>query len=237
MSAKSNILGFEIDSVDWAEIEEFARAALGQDQPKHIVTINGEIILRALKNPDLAVAIKAADLVIPDSTNVFWVAEWKGSSLKMITPGSDLVWHLCRLAAELKKSVYLLGAKEGIAAKAGKVLQKNIPGLKIAGTSSADPNQSYTFKGIRESGADIVLVNYGAPAQELWIAKNKRETGAKILVGVGGTFDMIAGVLPRAPIWLRTLHLEWLWRMILQPSRIKRIWNAVVVFPVKAILG
>lgn len=237
MPPKANILGFSIDSVNWADIEVICRAALNQDQPKHIVTINGEIILQALRDPDLATAIKDANLVIPDSTNVFWLAKWKGSPLKAITPGSDLVWHLCRLGAVMNKSVYLLGAKEGIAATAAEVLQKNIPNLKIAGTSSDDPNTPYGFKPILESGADIVLVNYGAPAQELWIAKNKQDTGAKILVGVGGTFDMIAGTLPRAPKLMRTLHLEWLWRLILQPSRIKRIWNAVVVFPLKALVN
>lgn len=237
MPSKVNILGFGIDSVNWADIEQLARDALNQSQPKHIVTINGEIILQALKNPDLAAAIKAADLVIPDSTNVVWVARWKGTPLKMITPGSDLVWHLCRIAASSGKSVFLLGAKEGIAAKAAEILLKSIPKLKIAGTSSKDPSDPNVVYDIRESEADIVLVNYGAPAQELWIAKYKQETGAKILVGVGGTFDMIAGVLPRAPKLLRALHLEWLWRLILQPSRIKRIWNAVVVFPLKAIFG
>ena len=137
----------------------------------------------------------------------------------------------------IRESVYLLGAKEGIAATAANLLQKSIPNLKIAGTSSKDPNDPNVIYDIRESGADIVLVAYGPPKQEIWIAKNKEKTGAKILVGVGGTFDMIAGVLPRAPKLMRALHLEWLWRLILQPSRIGRIWSAVVVFPLKAIFG
>lgn len=237
MPSKSNILGFEVDSVDWNDIQSFARTALDQNQPKHIVTINGEIILQALKNPALSAAIKAAHLVIPDSTNVFWVSRWKGAPLKMITPGSDLVWHLCRLAAEINKSVFLLGAKEGIAQKAATVLQQQIPGLVIAGTSSANPDNQEILEEITNSRADIVLIAYGPPAQEIWINQNMNKLGAKILVGIGGTFDMIAGVLPRAPKAMRALHLEWLWRLILQPSRIGRIWNAVVVFPFKALVN
>ncbi len=229
------ILGFRVDSVTWPEIENFCRTSLSQTTPKHIVTINGEMILQALENPNLASAIHHADLVIPDSTNVFWVADWQNQPLSAITPGSDLIRRLSRLAAELGKSIYLLGAQEGIAAKAAEVLQKSVPNLKVAGTSSADPTDTDVVSEIKKSGADIVFVGYGAPAQEIWIAKYRSEIGAKIFVGLGGTFDMVAGVLPRAPRVFRSLHLEWLWRLILQPKRIKRIWRAVVVFPLRAI--
>lgn len=88
-----------------------------------------------------------------------------------------------------------------------------------------------------EAEADIVLVAYGAPKQEIWIAENKDALGAKLLVGVGGTFDMLSGRLKRAPGWVQSLNLEWLWRFLQQPSRIGRIWRAVVVFPLKVLMS
>lgn len=231
------ILGCRVDNVSWAEIEEFCADAMLQTAPKHIVTINGEQILQAQKNQSYREALNSADLIIPDSTNVTWVSALRGTPLKGVTPGSDLTVRLAKLASQTGASLFLLGSKEGIAQKASEVLSHMYPGLKIAGTSSADPDNAAVIGEIAKSNAAIVLVAYGAPVHDLWIAKNKTATGAKILVGIGGTFDMLAGRLPRAPKILRSLHLEWLWRLILQPSRIGRIWNAVVVFPLKALLS
>ncbi len=230
------ILGCRINNVNWAEIDAFCRESLTNRGPKHIVTLNGEQILAAGKNPEYKVALNSADLIIPDSTNVVWVSWLLGRSLKTVTPGSDLTLRLAKLAAETDHSIFLLGSKEGIAAQAAAVLQKNYPQLKVTGTSSADPDEQNVIGEINKSGASIVLVAYGAPTHDLWIQKHKEATGAKILVGIGGTFDMLAGRLPRAPKWLRALHLEWFWRLILQPSRFGRIWNALVVFPFKAVL-
>lgn len=233
----TTILGCRIDNVSWSDIEEFCREALQQAVPKHIVTINGEQILQAQKNQSYREALNSADLIIPDSTNVTWVSALRGTPLKGVTPGSDLTVRLAKLASQTGASLFLLGSKEGVAQKAAEVLSRMYPGLKIAGTSSADPDNAGVIGEIAKSNAAIVLVAYGAPAHDLWIAKNKTATGAKILVGIGGTFDMLAGRLPRAPKILRSLHLEWLWRLILQPSRFGRIWNAVVVFPFRALLS
>lgn len=229
-----SILGCRIDVVTWPDIDQFCRTALTGSQARQIVTINGEIILQAEQQPDLKEAINQADLVIADSTNVIWVSQLKGRGLPARTPGSDLVNRLAQLATETGQSIFLLGGRPGIAERAGKNLQTKFPGLKIAGTSYADPNQLEVVQVIKKSGAAIVLVGYGAPKQELWIKQHKVATGAKLLVGVGGTFDMLAGLLPRAPEFLRALHLEWLWRLFLQPSRLGRILRAVVVFPIRA---
>lgn len=231
-----HILGCRIDNVDWSDIDAFCADALNGNEPKHIVTINGEQILSAIKNDAYKNALNSADLIIPDSTNVVWLGRWKGMPIKYVTPGSDLTIRLSKLAAETGQSVFLLGSREGVAAKAGEALQKKFPNISIAGNSAANPDDPTVVGEIAKSEAAIVLVAYGAPAHDLWIQKNKVSTGAKLLVGIGGTFDMLAGVLPRAPKVMRDLHLEWLWRLILQPSRIGRIWNAVVVFPLRAIL-
>ncbi len=230
------LLGCRVDSVTWDQVESFCRQALTGSEPKHIITINGEHILSAQKNEAYRTLINQADLNIPDSTNVAWISHLKGRGLPQVTPGVDLTTRLARIAAETESSVFLLGGRNDVAEEAAKALQKQFPNLKIAGTSNADPNNNQLVEEIRASGAAIVLVAYGAPTHDFWINQNKATTGAKILVGIGGTFDMLAGRLPRAPQFLRTLHLEWLWRLILEPSRFGRIWNAVVVFPFKALL-
>lgn len=228
------ILGCRVDKVTWSDIDAFCAEAIKGSEPKHIVTINGEQILQAQKDTRYREALNSADLIIPDSTNVVWVSRWKGSDIKQAAPGSDLTIRLAELAAGSGASIFLLGSRPGVAAKAGEEMQKLFPKLVIAGTSAADPDNEEVIREIAKSGAAIVLIAYGAPAHDLWIERNKHATGAKILVGIGGTLDMLAGRLPRAPKLLRSLHLEWLWRLILQPSRIGRSWNAVVVFPFKA---
>lgn len=235
--SEARIFGVRIDRLSWKELDQYCQQALLEDSPKHIVTANGEILLKAAEVEQYANTLNSADLVIPESTNVAWILALKGKPVKQITSGADLVSHLARIATENQKSIFLLGGREGIATKAGERLQQINPGLKIAGTSNADPNDPYVLKPIRDSGADIVLVAYGAPKQEEWIAEHKNELVAKILVGIGGTFDMLAGVTPRAPQSFRTLRLEWLWRLILQPRRFGRIWRAVVVFPLTAMLN
>lgn len=237
MTGKTRIFGIGIDRLSWVELDAYCQQALLEDSPKHIVTANGEILLRASADRHYKEVLDSAQLVIPESTNVAWVLTLKGTPVKNITAGADLVDRLAKIAVKNQKSIYLLGAKEGIASKAGERLQEAHPGLVIAGTSSANSDDPYVLKHIRDSGADIVLVAYGAPKQEKWIAEHKPELGVKILVGIGGVFDMLAGLTPRAPKLWRALRLEWLWRLILQPRRFGRIWRAVVVFPIKAMLS
>lgn len=233
--SETSIFGVTLDRLSWPELDEYCHKALLENSPKHIVTANGEILLKAHDSESYREILNSADLVIPESTNVSWVLALKGSPVRNITSGADLVDHLARIAAEGKKSIFLLGGKEGVATKAGEKLRKLNPGLKIAGSSSANPDNLEVLKQIKESNTDIVLVAYGAPKQEEWIARHKNKLSAKILVGIGGTFDMLAGATPRAPKFFRYLHLEWLWRLILQPNRLGRILRALVVFPVKAV--
>lgn len=223
--------------VDWPIITEFCLQALRGSEPKQIVTVNGEIILEADRNPIYKEVINKADMNIPDSTNVYWVSQLKGQLLPMITPGSDLVIRLAELATKNSYSIFLLGGRGDVPEKAASALKKQFSNLKIAGTSNTNPHDQTVLKQIQTSQADILLVAYGAPKQEFWIAEHKSKLPTRILVGVGGTFDMLAGVLPRAPQIFRLLHLEWLWRVIIQPSRLSRVFNAVVVFPLKALFS
>lgn len=233
----AKILGVRLDQANWNEIDRFCTEALESIGAHQIVTLNGEIALLAAKRPDLAAAINQADLVIADSTNMVWAGRRAGLNITQRTPGSDLVWQLAAMAEQHGKSLFLLGGREGIAKAAAQALLRRFPKLIVKGYSSANPATSESISATAEAEADIVLVAYGAPKQEIWIAENKDALGAKLLVGVGGTFDMLAGRLKRAPRWMQALSLEWLWRLVLQPSRIARVWRAVVIFPLKVLVG
>lgn len=236
-TSEAQIFGVKIDRLSWGDLDEYCKQALLEKTPKHIVTANGEILLKALESDSYRNILNSADLTIPESTNVSWVLALKGKPAKSTTSGADLVIHLASIAGEKGKSIFLLGGREEIPFRAGDRLRYLNPDLKIAGSSNANPDDATIVEQIKKTGADIVLVAYGAPKQEEWIAQHKNELGAKILVGIGGTFDMLAGVTPRAPQFFRSVHLEWLWRLLIQPTRIGRIWRAVVIFPIKALFN
>lgn len=149
--------------------------------------------------------------------------------------GVDLMKTICEKAAKENLKIFLLGAAEGVAEKTKLILGKKYPGLKIVGTHSGsaktDKEQAILSK-INKSEANILFVAFGAPSQEIWIHRNlKNFRSVKLAMGVGGSFDFIAGVRKRAPVWMQKSGLEWLYRVITQPSRLKRIYNATIKFP------
>ena len=227
------ILNTKVDSVSWNDILNICDDWLNDKTPHQIVTTNGEFILEAQKNRTFQNVINNSDLSICDSTNVYFASYLLGNPLKAITPGSDLVMRLSKFAEEHNYSIYLLGGREDVAKIASGKLVKTYAHLHIAGYSSKDPDDESIINDINKTNPDIVFVAYGAPKQDIWIANNKSKLKAKILVGVGGTFDMLAGVKKRAPKFFQKIRLEWLWRAIIEPKRLGRIANAIIVFPVK----
>lgn len=153
--------------------------------------------------------------------------------------GSDFTLDICQSSIS-KHGLFLLGNKNGLqpdsAALSSEKLQKKYPHLKISGSIDSHPNDATLIEKINHSEAEILLVGFGAPAQENWISENlPKMPKIKVAMGVGGTFDFISGTMPRAPRWMRQIGLEWLFRLYKQPKRIKRIFNAVVVFPIQII--
>ncbi|HPU95094.1 MAG TPA: WecB/TagA/CpsF family glycosyltransferase [Candidatus Gracilibacteria bacterium] len=151
--------------------------------------------------------------------------------------GVDLMDKICAMAAERNHSIFLLGAEEGVAEKTAVKLIQKYPKLKIAGVYAGTPNEedeAEIVELINSTKPGILFVAYGAPKQEFWITRNMRKLeSVRVGMGVGGSFDFISGTIPRAPMKLRKAGLEWLYRLYKQPSRVKRIWNAVITFPVK----
>jgi N-acetylglucosaminyldiphosphoundecaprenol N-acetyl-beta-D-mannosaminyltransferase len=161
---------------------------------------------------------------------VLWALGRQGVHLRERVGGSDLIWSLSAQAAALGQRVFLLGGAEGVAAAAAARLQREYPGLFIAGTASGSPaaeDEGRIVDLIRRSRADMLFVAFGAPQQELWIARNLRATGVSVAMGVGGSLDYLAGAAHRAPGWMRDRGMEWLWRLLLQPRR----WRRVLALP------
>jgi len=153
--------------------------------------------------------------------------------------GADLMEEICEKSVKEGLRIFLLGAESGVAAKTQGILEKRYPGVLIAGTFSGttQENDEEKIKNlINDSKPDILFVAFGAPKQEIWIDRNLRYLKTvKLAVGIGGTFDFIAGKKRRAPLWMRKIGLEWFFRLLQEPKRIKRIYNATIKFPIEVI--
>lgn len=222
-----------IDPVTAAEAVARIRSLLAGAAQSHVMTPNNEMLVEAHGNERFRSLLNRTALNIPDSTGLLWGATWTGQSLPERATGVDTVQALCRELGD--EGVFLLGAAPGVAERAAAALRAANPRLRIAGTHAGTPRPE-DAKGIIDlvnaSGASLLLVAYGSPKQDFWIDEHLKDMpGVKVAMGVGGTFDFLAGTRKRAPSWMRSLGLEWCYRFVQEPSRWKRMWNAVVVFP------
>lgn len=212
---------------------------LKEDRRQHVVTPNNEMLVMSVRNRQFRKVLQRADLRLPDSTGLLLAARMTGQRLPCRVTGVDTVESVCgKLGAD--QGVFFLGGRNGVASQASAALVSKNPRLRIAGMYEGSPleeDSDTIVTKINESGARLLLVAFGAPAQDLWIAENfSRLTSVKVAIGVGGTFDFLSGRIRRAPQTFRMLGLEWLWRLILEPRRIGRIWRAVVVFSVLVLM-
>ncbi len=223
---KQKIMGVQIDSITMAEAVEAGCQMVASGGFHYVVTPNSEIIYAARKNGELKAALNSASLALPDGIGVVYAGRILGVPLKEKVAGIEFGAAMLGKAAERGWSVYFLGAKPGVAGEAGKRMQEKFPGLIVAGAADGYfQEDGPVVEKIRASGADIVLVCLGAPKQELWMARNGQATGAKLLCGLGGSLDIFAGISHRAPdIWVK-LGLEWAYRLVKEPWRIRRMMN------------
>ncbi|MBW7877757.1 MAG: WecB/TagA/CpsF family glycosyltransferase [Anaerolineae bacterium] len=221
------ILGLPVHAVtfdQWLDIiGAWVRAG---DGLHHVCTINPEFVMVAQTDPVFRRVLRQADLCVPDGIGLLLAARMLGRKLPERVTGSDGVPRIAERAAREGWSLFLLGAAEGIAAQAAAILIERYPGLKIAGTFSGSArreDEDAQVAMINASGADILLVAYGAPKQDAWIARNAPRLNVKMAMGIGGSLDFVAGIVPRAPVWMQRAGIEWLFRLIRQPWRIKRM--------------
>ncbi|MCU0519988.1 MAG: WecB/TagA/CpsF family glycosyltransferase [Anaerolineae bacterium] len=203
--------------------------------PAQIVTVNPEFLMRARHDLGFLTALRQAHLCIPDGIGVVWAARRRGFRLRERVAGSDLVPRLAQEAAVRGWRVFLLGAAPGVAEKAAAVLVEQHPDLQIAGCYAGSPaveEETAIAKRISQSQSDLLFVAYGAPKQDLWLDRNLHRTGAAVGIGVGGSFDFIAGISRRAPRWVQRIGLEWLYRLMQEPKR----WRRQLALPHFALL-
>jgi N-acetylglucosaminyldiphosphoundecaprenol N-acetyl-beta-D-mannosaminyltransferase len=223
--ASVELFGCRVDRVTMAETIERCRAFLLEDGPHYVVTADTSGIVIAQDDPEYRRILNAADLVTPDSIGVVWASQRFGAPVPERVPGVDTMEALCALAARDGRRVYLFGAAPGVAEMAARNLSVKYPGLLVVGTRNGffTPDEEPTIiADIRAARPDMLFVAFGIPRQEKWIAKNLAATGAKLGMGVGGSFDAFAGIVKRAPAPIRRIHMEWLWRTLSNPKKIRK---------------
>ncbi len=219
-----NVLGVGFDNVTMAEAVEEAVRLLEGPEARYVVTPNPEIVEVCREDDAARRAVNGAALVLPDGVGVIKGAAILGTPLRERVPGVEFGARLMEKMAERGKSLYLLGAKPGVAEQAAERLEARYPGLRIAGTHDGYfQEDGPVVEEIRQSGADAVFVCLGAPKQELWMARNAQATGAKLLCGLGGSLNIFAGTAERAPKFWCDHGLEWFYRLCKEPWRLGRM--------------
>ena len=223
---KKEILGVSIDDVTLPEAVSIAAELVREPGWGYVVTPNPEFLLDARKNEAFRRDLAGAALTVPDGIGVVYAAKILGTPLKGRVPGIELAGGLMAEMAKWGGRVYLLGAKPGVATRAGEKLMERYPGLVVCGARDGyfKEEESHDIaREIAQSGADAVFVCLGAPKQERWMACYGSQTGARLLLGLGGSLDVFAGTVERAPELWRKLNLEWLYRLVKEPKRWKRM--------------
>ena len=221
---RTNVLGVDFDSLT-AEHAVLRACELIRDGEKtYVVTPNPEIVWMCRRDENLRRAVNGAGLVLPDGIGVILGARILGTPLREKIAGIDFASALFKEIAKTNGSVYLLGSKPGIAKEAGRRLALEHPGLCIAGVSDGYfTDDGPVIEQINAANPDVLLVCMGAPKQELWIVENLDRLDVRLCAGLGGSLDVFAGAVKRAPAFWRKLQLEWLYRLLCEPRRIKRM--------------
>jgi len=229
------ILGVRIDDVTTAETCERVMALIASGGAHQIATVNPEFIMAAQRNPAFAQALEKTALNVPDGAGVLWAARRLGHPLRERVAGVDLVERLCAVGSQHRWRAFFLGAREGVAERAAAIMAFKYSGLLVTGTYAGSPrieDEADILARVRRARPNLLFVAYGAPAQDLWLARNlpmiqgsdrlADEPPGLVGMGVGGAFDFLAGVQQRAPKWMQDAGLEWLYRLLRQPRRWRR---------------
>ena len=216
---KKNVLGIKIDDVSLDQVVEIVEKWLKGSGKHYIVTPNPEIVVMSQDDQELKKIINNADLALPDGVGL----KLSGDIVN-ITPGVDLMEGLIKLASDKGFTTGFLGGRGKVAGRCAECLKSRYPKLKVSFAESGGEvdGEGKLLKPLKLLKCDLLFVAFGPPKQEKWIAKNLDKLNVKVAMGVGGAFDYLSGRIPRAPKWIRVLKGEWLFRLIIQPWRLKR---------------
>lgn len=226
MSERVEILGVKVDAVTMTEAVARVQELISARRPAIVATANAEMLMRATHDVELFKILNAAELVVPDGAGTVWAAHYLGYEMPERVAGYDLVQELLKVAPKKSQRIFFLGSAPGIAEKAKAKAEALYEGIEIVGTRNGFftvDDEAEIITQIRNSRADILLAALGVPKQEKWLAAHKSELNVPVSIGVGGTLDVMAGAVRRAPKWMQRAKLEWLFRAMLQPSRAGRL--------------
>lgn len=219
-----DVLGVGFDNMTMDQAVAEGVRLMNTEGAHYVVTPNPEIVETCREDPEAMEAVQGADLVIADGIGVIYGAKLLGTPLKQKLPGIEFAQKLMERMAQDGKTLFLLGAKPGVAEEAARRLAEQYTGLTIVGTHDGYfKEDGPVVEEIRRSGADVVFVCLGAPKQEKWMRKNGEATGAHLLLGLGGCLDVFSGTVQRAPEIYQKLGLEWFHRLLKNPSRVGRM--------------
>jgi N-acetylglucosaminyldiphosphoundecaprenol N-acetyl-beta-D-mannosaminyltransferase len=222
-----HVLGVRVDCTDMQNaLAAIERLVEEGHAGRLVATVNPEFVMRARRDAQFKRVLSESALCIPDGIGVVWAMRRQGCRGQQRVAGSDLVPLVCGLCARRGWRLFFLGARPGVAAEAASRLQERIPGLDVAGVHSGSPGaegDQESLRAIERARPDILLVAYGHPRQELWVDRNRSRLPVPVAIGVGGSLDFAAGRSRRAPSAVQRLHLEWLWRLAVEPWRIRRM--------------
>ncbi len=223
---KVNILGVMVDKVNIPDAVDEIFKMLTEARPHAVFTPNSEIIMTAYKDAEFAEILNSADMLTADGIGVVYASKILGNPIQERAAGFDIACGVIERIAESGHGFYLFGGKPGVAEEARRRLDEKYPFIRIVGTHDGyfdEADVPEIIDDINNSGADILFVCLGAPAQEKWIHNNMHKLKVRVSMGVGGTIDVLAGTAERAPEKWCKLGLEWLYRLLKQPKRIFRM--------------
>lgn len=223
---KVAILDVNVDSVKMTEAIDIVEKLMDVQKPSFIATANAEMIMMADQDEELKRILNHADLVVPDGAGTVWAARHLGVSMPERVAGYDLTQHLLARAPQKKKRVFFFGSAPGVADKAKIKAESEYPGIQIVGVRDGyfkKEQEQEIIDQIKSARPDLLLAALGVPKQEKWLYEHLQELNVPVSIGVGGTLDVMAGVMKRAPLWMQRAKLEWLFRGLLQPKRIGRL--------------
>ncbi len=231
------ILGVPVDSFRMNEVLDLIDEFIKVGGIHQIATANTDFLLKSHQDPELRRILRRCDLVVADGMPLVLASKWLRCPIPERVTGADLVPMLAERAAQKGYRIFMLGARQEVADRARVVLETNNPGIQIVGQYSPPPadiskmdNQNILTQ-IEASKPDILLVAFGNPKQEKWISMLRDALTVPVCIGIGGTFDFIAGEIPRAPKWVQTIGMEWFYRFLQEPNRMfSRYYNDIVFF-------
>lgn len=218
-----NLLNVRYDNVTFEEALARAVFLANGEKKANLFFLNADCLYRAQRDKAYRDLLNTSDLILPDGIGLKLVTACFSGRMKANCNGSDFSPVFIKKLAEEGRRIYFLGAKDGVAARAAEALRRRIPGVQIVGTRSGYfGDDEEVIRAVNSSGAEVLFVAMGVPQQEKWISKNRQKLNVKLCLGVGALFDYLSGNVPRAPQWMRQIHLEWFWRILVEPRRLAK---------------